>query len=73
VPARLLVLTVGARPRYYKRRMSCNEQAIQRTRAPAATTSIEFQLAFGTWGCLNQREFRRDAIRILSAKPALSR
>jgi hypothetical protein len=73
VPARPRILTVGARLPSYERRMSCNEQTVQRTRAPAATTSIEFQLAFGTWRCLNQREFRRDAIRILSAKSALSR
>lgn len=59
--------------RFYQRRMSYDEQTAQRTRAPAATTSIEFSLAFGTWCCLNQRDFGRDALRILSATSALSR
>ena len=59
--------------RFYQRRMSYDEQTAQRTRAPAAATGIEFKLAFGAWYRLNQRDFGRDAIRILSEESALSR
>jgi hypothetical protein len=50
----------------YSRRIFRDEQTTQPTHAPAATTSIEFRLAFGTWYCLNERKFGRDAVRILS-------
>jgi hypothetical protein len=68
-----VVLTVGARLPRYQRRMACDEQTIQRPHAPAAATGIEFKLAFGAWYRLNQRDFGRDAIRILSEESALSR
>jgi len=53
--------------------MICNEQTAQRTPAPAATTGIDIQLAFGTWHRLDQRNFAGNAVRILPAKSALSR
>lgn len=53
--------------------MTRNEQTTKRTLASAATASIEIQLALGTGYCLDQRNFRRDALRILPAKTALGR
>ena len=43
------------------------------TPAPVPSISVGLQLALGTWYCLNERKFGRDAVRILSAKAALGR
>jgi hypothetical protein len=52
--------------------MICNEQTALTLAAPAAT-NIKIQLAFGTWYCLDERNFARNAVRLLPAKSALGR